>query len=119
MIRQAGLMSLTVALWAGVPCAAAGPVHHQLQVQIQPDAHTLQVMDRVSFREAVSADENGDYRLELAKGDTVTFCRRPIEETNFEVVPIPVDEAGRNLFGLNKKTERLPGHDYYYHRASR
>ncbi len=101
MIRQAGLMSLTVALWAGVPCAAAGPVHHQLQVQIQPDAHTLQVMDRVSFREAVSADENGAYRVLLHAG---LSPRVVTPGWRLERLEGPV-EAG--FFGINATTETV------------
>ncbi len=57
--------------------------------------------------------------LACAPSRPVMFCRRPSEETDFEIVPIPVDEAERNLFGLSDRTERLPGHDHYYKKASR
>ena len=101
MIRRACVMSLTVALCAAVPCVAAGPVHHQLQVQIQPDAHTLQVLDRVSFRHVVSADENGAYRVLLHAG---LSPRVVTPGWRFERLEDPV-EAG--FFGINATTETV------------
>ncbi len=56
----------------------------------------------------------GMYQIELAKGDSVTFTPVPLEKADLSIEPIPVDEAGVNLFGLNDKTTRLPGHQYYY-----
>jgi hypothetical protein len=58
--------------------------------------------------------ENGIYQIALKKGDRVTFTRVELEKTDLSIAPIPVNESDHNLFGLNEKTTRLPGHKHYY-----
>jgi len=36
-----------------------------------------------------------------------------LETTDLTIRAIPVSGANSNLFGYSKKTERLPGHNYY------
>ena len=50
------------------------------------------------------APENGPRAIQAILGE----LKRVQDE------PIPVSEANRNLFGLNEKTPRLPGHQHYY-----
>ncbi len=56
----------------------------------------------------------GFYEIDLKKGEIATLCPVPLDQVDLTVAPILVSEADRNLFGLNKKTERLPGHAFYY-----
>jgi hypothetical protein len=37
-----------------------------------------------------------------------------IKPADLSIAPIPVPEANRNAFGLNDKTTRLPGHQFYF-----
>jgi hypothetical protein len=53
-------------------------------------------------------------KLNLKKGQTATLTVKFLKETDLTIEPIPVKPEDRNLFGLNKKTERLPGHPHYY-----
>ena len=57
---------------------------------------------------------DGSYEVPLKKGEAVTFTPVSLDQADLTVAPIEVGEDGRNLFGLNKKTERLPGYDHYY-----
>ncbi|MCM2375058.1 glycosyl hydrolase family 95 catalytic domain-containing protein [Aporhodopirellula aestuarii] len=57
---------------------------------------------------------DGSYELSLEKGETVTFSAGSLALSDMTINPIPVAEADRNLFGLNEKTKRLPGHQHYY-----
>jgi hypothetical protein len=57
----------------GVLCAitlpgAAGEVHHDLKVRIETADNRLEVVDRVTLAEAVTADETGAYRFVLHAG---------------------------------------------------
>jgi hypothetical protein len=58
--------------------------------------------------------DDGMYQIALKKGGSVIFTAAPLEDTDLNIQPIPVSEAESNLFGLSKKTERLPGHQHYY-----
>jgi len=56
----------------------------------------------------------GFYEIALKQGDVVTFTPVPLADTDLSIAPIPVPEEKRGLFGLNEKTERLQGHQYYF-----
>lgn len=51
--------------------------------------------------------------IKPAKGETATFTPVALEEADLKIEPIPVGEVDCNLYGLSKKTERLPGHAFY------
>lgn len=57
--------------------------------------------------------EGGVYVIAINQGDRVTFTPMALEKTDWNIGPIPVSDADRNLFGLNQKTSRLPGHHFY------
>lgn len=65
-------------------------------------------------KKQVRIGKGGMYQIALKKGQSVTFVPIVPEKTELTVKPIPVSEADRNLFGLNEKTTRLPGHKHYY-----
>ena len=48
--------------------AAAGVLHHDVKVRIEPAERRLQVVDRVTFADAVTADKTGAYRFVLYAG---------------------------------------------------
>ncbi|MEN8663025.1 MAG: glycosyl hydrolase family 95 catalytic domain-containing protein [Lentimonas sp.] len=62
----------------------------------------------------VRVTKDGFYEIDLKKGEIATLTAKSLAKTDLTIAPIPVVAADRNLFGLNKKTERLPGHQYYY-----
>ncbi len=64
-IRYSGFLTMVVILCIASTWAAAGTVHHDLEVRVEPDQNSLQVVNRVSFSYAVSPDENGAYRFVL------------------------------------------------------
>lgn len=61
----------------------------------------------------VRLTKDGFYEIDLKKGETAIFSKDVLANTDLSIAPIAVDDADRNLFGLNKKTERLPGHQHY------
>jgi alpha-L-fucosidase 2 len=62
----------------------------------------------------VQQTDDGFYKVALNKGETVTFVSVKLKEADLSIAPIPVSDADRNLFGLNDKTTRLPGHQFYH-----
>jgi hypothetical protein len=66
---------------------------------------------------AVERTADGFYKIDLRKGDRVVLS--PVErvDARLSIDAIPVGEENRNLFGLNDKTLRLPGHQFYYPEA--
>ena len=62
----------------------------------------------------LTPDSNRLYTVPLKKGETVIFANSELEEVDFAIQPIPVAAEQQNLFGLNEKTTRLPGHVHYY-----
>jgi len=66
--RHTGFLTIVMILCIASTWAAAGTVHHDLEVRIEPDQNSLQVVDRVSFVDAVAIDENGAYRFVLHAG---------------------------------------------------
>jgi len=83
---------------------------------IQPDMlnpHVYINGKDVSNSELITKSNKGYYTIDLNKGETAIFTSSKLEKTNLTIRAIPVSEANRNLFGYSKKTERLPGHQYY------
>ncbi|SMP69354.1 hypothetical protein SAMN06265222_11211 [Neorhodopirellula lusitana] len=89
---------------AGAPCV----------VQVDIPEPNIYINGNPSSAENVKQTEAGFYTVSLAAGDTATFTRQNLEDTDLSVSPIPISESDSNLFGLSKKTLRLPGHQYYF-----
>ncbi|MDF7809322.1 hypothetical protein P4E94_17895 [Pontiellaceae bacterium B12219] len=67
-----------------------------------------------AMKKQVRVFEDGMYQIAIGQGDSVIFTAVPLEEADLTIEPIPVGEKEHNLFGLNEKTERLPGYEHYY-----
>ena len=67
-LKNSGFQTMVLILSITSTWAAAATVHHDLEVRIQPDQNSLQVVNRVSFLDAVTPDENGAYRFVLHTG---------------------------------------------------
>ena len=67
-LKNSGFQTMVLILSITSTWAAAATVHHDLEVRIQPDQNSLQVVNRVSFLDAVTPDENGAYRFVLHAG---------------------------------------------------
>ncbi|MDX2438853.1 MAG: M20/M25/M40 family metallo-hydrolase [Acidobacteriota bacterium] len=91
-----------LSLAAAVTATASETVHHDLQVRLQPAAHSLQVSDSLSLDSAVTADQDGAYRFVLHAG-----LEPRVETPGWRVERLtgPV-EAG--FFGINATTETVP-----------
>ena len=63
--------------------------------------------------------EDGSHEITMGKGSQVTFTRKSIEDTDFKIEALPVEEAQRHPFGLSERTTRLPGHQHYYKESHR
>ena len=62
----------------------------------------------------VRRTETGFYEIDLKRGEAVTFTPDALEKADLKIEPLPVSEADSHLFSLNAKTERLPGHQFYF-----
>ncbi len=82
--------------------AAAEKLHHRLLVRLQPEAHTVEVVDAMSLEGAVMADEDGAFRFVLHAG-----LNPRVETPGWSLEPLtgPV-EAG--FFGINATTDTVP-----------
>ena len=67
-LKNSGFQTMVLILSITSTWAAAATVHHDLEVRIQPDQNSLRVVNRVSFLDAVTPDENGAYRFVLHTG---------------------------------------------------
>ena len=67
-LRQMKFLAMVAICSVAATWAAAGTVHHDLEVRIEPGKNSLQVANRVSISDAVSPDENGAYRFVLHAG---------------------------------------------------
>ncbi|MGJ8643786.1 MAG: glycosyl hydrolase family 95 catalytic domain-containing protein [Luteolibacter sp.] len=100
--KQAGVTQfVTVKSLNGTPCVVWTDIPNP---KIKIDGNLVNI----------SAAENGSFEIPLKKGQSVTFSPSALEQVDFTIQPIPVGEADRNLFGLNEKTTRLPGHQHYH-----
>ncbi len=95
---------VTVESLAGSPCL----------VQADIPKPKIYINGNVAKKQQVRQWESGMYEIALNKGDRVTFTPVELDEADLTIEPIPVSAANRNLFGLNEKTSRLPGHAFYY-----
>jgi hypothetical protein len=101
-VRKVFCSVFVAALCVAATSVAAGTVHHDLVVRIEPAEQRLHVLDRVSFAEVVTADESGAYRFILHAGleprVTTPGWRLQAQEG-------PV-EAG--FLGINATTDTVP-----------
>jgi len=67
-LRQMKCLAMVAICSMAATWAAAGTVHHDLEVRIEPGKNSLQVANRVSISDAVNPDENGAYRFVLHAG---------------------------------------------------
>ncbi|MCH6259023.1 hypothetical protein MLD52_20875 [Puniceicoccaceae bacterium K14] len=54
------------------------------------------------------------YEINLKEGEKVLFTPVTLGETDLEIEAIDIGEENHHLFGLSKKTERLPGHQNFF-----
>ena len=103
--RKAGVTQfVTVKSLTGSPCF----------VQTDIPSPMISINGMPARQNQAKEGEGGVYEIALKKGDSVTFTPIKLENVDLSIAPIPVSEANRNLFGLNEKTTRLPGHKHYY-----
>ena len=80
---------------------------------VQPDIENpLIYINGKDAGSRVTKSKNG-YEIDLKKGETAIFTSTELAKTDLTICAIPVSEANRNLFGYSKRTEKLPGHNYY------
>jgi hypothetical protein len=77
-------------------------VHHRLQVRLQPEAHTMEVVDGMTLEGALATDEDGAFRFVLHAG-----LNPRVDTPGWSLEPLtgPV-EAG--FFGINATTDTVP-----------
>ena len=63
--------------------------------------------------DGVKRDEAGFYHVHLRKGESVLFTAQGVDAKSCSIDAIPVGEEKHHLFGFSKKTESLPGHQFY------
>lgn len=103
--KKAGVTQfVTVESLAGSPCLVKPGVEN-------PNVY---INGKKAKRGQVEKNEGGFYTVALNKGDTVIFTPGELQNTDLRIEPIPVAEQDKNLFGLNDKTTRLSGHQFYY-----
>ena len=93
---------VAAALCVAATSTATGTVHHDLVVRIEPSEHRIQVVDRVNFAEAVTADEGGAYRFILHAGLEPRVAT-PGWRLQLQEGPV---EAG--FLGINATTDTVP-----------
>ena len=87
-------------LAASIPCWSS-PTHHELEVQLDPAAHRIEVVDLVTVGHDVALDADGTYHLVLHAGlspEVMTPGWR------LEAVEGPVEAA---FFGINATTDTV------------
>ena len=92
---------VTVKSLVGRPCVVKTDISNPI-VTIDGEARQL------------SARADGCFEVPLQKGQSVVFAAGDLQSDDFKIRANPVSEQDRNLFGLNEKTTRLPGHKHYY-----
>ena len=103
--RESGITKfVTVKSLAGAPCL----------VQTDIPRPKIYIDRKLATPEQVRKNDTGFCEVQLSEGQTVIFTPIELKDTKLKIEPIPVSELNRNQFGLNKKTERLPGHKHYY-----
>ena len=89
---------------AGAPCYVRTDIENPI----------ISINGKRPKRGQVQAAAGGFSQIKLGKGDTVIFTSVKLKNADLGIEPLPVKEADRHLFGLNDKTLRLPGHNYYH-----
>ena len=62
----------------------------------------------------VKLDDKGLYNIDLEEGESVIFTPVGLSRTDLSVEAVEISKENYHLFGLNKKTERLPGYQKFY-----
>ncbi len=102
--RKAGVTQfVSVESLVGSPCV----------IQTDIPSPKIYIDGRVVTSGKVREIDEGLYEIKLSKGETAILTPVDLKSTDLQIEPIPVSESNRNLFGLSKKTERLPGHKFY------
>jgi hypothetical protein len=64
----------------------------------------------------ISKKGNSYYEIAITKGESLTITSLPLKDVDMTIEAIPVADEDKNLFGLNEKTTRLPGYNYYFNK---
>jgi len=94
-------LSAFLILTLGNSTAWATPTHHELEVRLNPAAHRIEVVDRITVGNEVALDADGTYHLVLHAGlapEVMTPGWR------LEAVDGPVEAA---FFGINATTDTV------------
>ena len=103
--KKAGITQfVTLESLAGAQCL----VHTDIE---DPE---ITINGKKAKRRQVKKAADGFYEITLKKGDSVTFTPMKLKHADLSIEPLPIAEKDRNVFGLNDKTTRLPGHQFYY-----
>ena len=103
--KKAGVTTfVSVESLAGSPCV----------VKTDIESPKIYIEGKPANRSHVQKMARGFYKISLKNGETVILTPVDLEETDLTVNAIPVSEANRHLFGLNDKTIRLAGHQFYH-----
>jgi hypothetical protein len=62
----------------------------------------------------IHKNEKGLYEIDLKKGEKVILTPVALKDADLSIESFEFGEESHHLFGLSKKTERLPGHTHYY-----
>ncbi len=103
--KKAGVTQfVAVESLAGSPCL----------IQMDLENPLIYINGKEARAGQIEKTDDGFYKVALNKGDRAIFSSVKLAVTDLRIEEIPVDEENRNLFGLNDKTTRLPGHQFYY-----
>ena len=89
------------------------------QVQTDISKPIITINGKQAKRGVVEKTADGFYQVALKAGDTATFTPVALKHADLSIAPIPVSAANRNAFGLNDKSVRLAGHQFYYPEAAK
>ncbi len=93
-------LAMVVAATAVIEVRAAAPVHHDLTVRLQPEAHRVEVVDRLTL-DGVATDDAGGYRFVLHAG-----LQPEVVGDRWRLERVPGEPDGE-LLGLNATTETV------------
>lgn len=100
MRRRCLVLSLVFAAIGGAALAGQ-PIHHELDVTLDPGARRISVSDRVAFARAVSPDSAGGYRFVLHAG-----LDPAVEGDGWILEPVP-GAVTAEFFGINATTDTI------------
>ncbi|MBU2877945.1 MULTISPECIES: glycosyl hydrolase family 95 catalytic domain-containing protein [Aliiglaciecola] len=87
-----------------------------LVIQTDIDNPKIYIQGKLANETQAFRDDSGFYQIKLSKGERAILTKANIENTALSIKPTPINPEEWNMFGLNEKTKRLPGHHYYYKR---